>query len=208
MTQQNLYQLLGLQRSASLEEIKKAYRQLAKRHHPDRTQNNPRDTEIFKAVAMAFATLSNPEKRAEYDRTLGTSERPAAASQGRRSQTSRAGFSRSQGPFGDILEEFFQGWGGWTPEQDERLLDITLTSQEARTGVTVPVEIPWKEQCPLCRGTGLAPFSICGGCRGSGCALGGRRISLTIPPGISSGTTQRICLAHNQLTIRVRVKVR
>lgn len=208
MKQSNLYQLLGLQRDASLEEIKKAYRQLAKRHHPDRTQNNPHDTEIFKAVAVAFATLSNPEKRAEYDRTLIASERQATPSQSRRAQTSGSGFTRSQAPFGDIIEEFFQGWGGWAHERDDRLLDITLTSQEARAGTTVPVDIPWKAQCPLCQGTGLAPFSICSGCRGSGFALGERRISLTIPPGVSSGTTQRICLAHNQLTIRVRVKVR
>ncbi len=208
MRQQNLYQLLGLQQDASLEEIKKAYRQLAKRHHPDRTQNNPRDTEIFKAVAVAFATLSNPEKRAEYDRTLSASERQATASQDRRSRTPRSGFTRPQRPFEDILEEFFQGWGGWTPDRDDRVLEIVLTSQEARTGVTIPVDLPWKEQCPLCHGTGLAPFSICNGCRGSGFALGERRISLTIPPGVASGTTQRLCLAYNQLTIRVRIKVR
>ena len=72
------YTLLGLRRDASLDEIKKAYRQLAMRHHPDRTQNNPQDTEIFKAVTVAFATLSNPERRAEYDRLLATSERPGA----------------------------------------------------------------------------------------------------------------------------------
>ena len=206
--QQNLYQLLGLQRDASLEDIKKAYRQLAKRHHPDRTQNNPHDTEIFKAVALAFATLSNPQKRADYDRTLLATEHRTRPSQSRRSQANRGGFARHQAPFDDILEEFFQGWGGSTPDRDERLLEIILTSQEARTGATVPVDIPWKGQCPLCQGTGLAPFSICSGCRGSGCALGERRIALTIPPGVSSGTTQRLCLAHNQLTIRVRVKVR
>ena len=72
------YTLLGLGRDASLDEIKKAYRHLAMRHHPDRTQNNPQDTEIFKAVAVAFATLSNPERRAEYDRLLArqNGERP------------------------------------------------------------------------------------------------------------------------------------
>jgi molecular chaperone DnaJ len=208
MTTQNLYQLLGLPRDASLEEIKRAYRQLAKQHHPDRTQNNPHDTEIFKAVAMAFATLSNPEKRAEYDRTLAASERRPIASKSRRPQRNHAGVGRSDSPFEDILEEFFQGWGERTYDRDERLLEVILTNQEAHTGVTVPVDIPWKEQCPLCQGTGLAPFSICSGCRGSGCALGERRISLTIPPGVSSGTTQRLCLAHNHLTIRVRVKVR
>jgi molecular chaperone DnaJ len=197
-----------LRRDASVEEIKKAYRQLAMRHHPDRTQNNPHDTEIFKSLAIAFATLSNPQKRAEYDRTLLTADRQASSTQRQRPQTHRSGFARQQSPFGDILEEFFQGWGGWTPDRSERLLDITLTSQEARTGTTVPVDIPWKERCLLCQGSGLAPFSICSGCRGSGFSLGERRISLTIPAGVPSGTTQRICLAHNQLTIRVRVKVR
>jgi molecular chaperone DnaJ len=202
------YKLLGLRRDASLEEIKKAYRQLAKRHHPDRTQNNPGDTEIFKAVSVAFATLSNPEKRAEYDRLLAASEHRGANSRARGARATASDFRRRNTPFGDILEEFFQGWDGWSLERDERMLEITLTSQEARIGVTVPVDIPWKDQCPLCQGSGLAPFSICPGCRGSGCTHGSRRITLTIPPGVASGTTQRLCLANNHLTIVVRMKVR
>jgi DnaJ-class molecular chaperone len=72
----------------------------------------------------------------------------------------------------------------------------------------VPVNIPWKGQCPLCQGSGLAPFSICPGCRGSGFTQGSRRITLTIPPGVASGSTQRLCLANNHLTIVIRVKVR
>jgi molecular chaperone DnaJ len=202
------YKLLGLGRGASLEEIKKAYRQLAKRYHPDRTQNNPKDTEVFKAVSVAFATLSNPEKRAEYDRMLAAAEHRPGNSRMRGARGTAAGFRRQETPFGDILEEFFQGWDDWPLERDERMLEITLTSQEAQIGATVPVDIPWKDQCLLCQGSGLAPFSICPGCRGSGCAQGSRRITLTIPPGVASGTTQRLCLANNHLTIVVRVKVR
>jgi molecular chaperone DnaJ len=205
---EDLYKLLGLRRDASVEEIKKAYRELAKRHHPDRTQNNPRDTEIFKAVAVAFATLSNPQKRAEYDRLLAATEHRSPRARAQRTRTTAADFRRQSTPFGDILEEFFSGWDGWSRERDERLLDITLTREEARTGVTVPVDIPWKGQCLLCQGTGLAPFSICSGCRGSGSSQGARRFTLTIPPGVSTGTTQRLCLANNHLTILVRVKVR
>jgi molecular chaperone DnaJ len=205
---EDLYTLLGLQRDASLEEIKRAYRQLAKRHHPDRTQNNPRDTEIFKAVSVAFATLSNPERRAEYDRRLAASEHRVANARARGARATASDFRRQNTPFGDIIEEFFQGWGGWPLERDERVLEITLTSQEARSGVSVPVNIPWKGQCPLCQGSGLAPFSICPGCRGSGFTQGSRRITLTIPPGVASGSTQRLCLANNHLTIVIRVKVR
>lgn len=205
---EDLYKLLGLQRDASIEDIKKAYRQLAKRHHPDRTQNNPRDTEIFKAVSVAFATLSDPEKRAEYDRRLTATEHRGANPRTRRAPATAADFRRQNTPFADILEEFFQGWSEWPLERDERLLEITLTSQEARTGATVPVDIPWKDRCPLCQGSGLAPFSICRGCRGSGFAHGVRRVAITIPPGVPSGTTQRLCLANNHLTIAVRVKVR
>jgi molecular chaperone DnaJ len=205
---EDLYTLLGLQRDASLEEIKRAYRQLAKRHHPDRTQNNPRDTEIFKAVSVAFATLSNPERRAEYDRRLSASEHRAANTRTRGARATASDFRRQSTPFGDIIEEFFQGWDGWPLERDERALEITLTSQEARSGVSVPVNIPWKDQCPLCQGSGLAPFSICAGCRGSGFTHGSRRITLTIPPGVASGSTQRLCLANNHLTIVIRVKVR
>lgn len=202
------YKLLGLQRDASLEEIKRAYRQLAKRYHPDRTQNNAQDTEIFKAVSTAFATLSNPERRAEYDRLLDASEHRTAILHGRRARTTASGFRRQSTPFGDVIEEFFQGWGGGALERDERVLEITLTSHEARTGVTVPVDIPWKDQCLLCQGSGLAPFSICGGCRGTGFTHGSRRLTLNIPPGIPSDTTQRLCLANNHLAVVVRVKVR
>jgi molecular chaperone DnaJ len=202
------YTLLGLRRDASLDEIKKAYRQLAMRHHPDRTQNNPQDTEIFKAVTVAFATLSNPERRAEYDRLLAAAERRATKTRARRTRTTTSDRRRQNTPFGDILEEFFQGWDRWPLERDDRVLEITLTSQEAQMGVTVPVDIPWKDQCPLCQGSGLAPFSICSGCRGSGYTHGSRRLTLNIPSGVASGTTQRLCLANNHLSIVVRVKVR
>ena len=202
------YTLLGLGRDASVDEIKKAYRQLAMRHHPDRTQNNPQDTEIFKAVAVAFATLSNPERRAEYDRLLAAAERRATKTRTRRTQTTTSDRRQQNTPFGDILEEFFQGWDRGPLERDDRVLEITLTSQEAKMGVTVPVDIPWKDQCPLCQGSGLAPFSICSGCRGSGYMHGSRRLTLNIPSGVASGTTQRLCLANNHLNIVVRVKVR
>lgn len=202
------YKLLGLHRNASLEDIKKAYRQLAKRHHPDRTQNNPQDTEIFKAVAVAFATLSNPQKRAEYDRLLAATEPRFTRRRTQRTQTSTSNPGRQTSPFGDILGEFFPERNGWSRERNERLLEITLTREEAESGVTVPVDVPWKDQCLLCQGTGLAPFSICRGCRGSGLSQGARRFTLTIPPGVASGTTQRLCLANNHLTILVRVKIR
>jgi molecular chaperone DnaJ len=202
------YTVLGLQRDASLDEIKKAYHQLAMRHHPDRTQNNPQDTEIFKAVAVAFATLSNPARRAEYDRVLAAADRRVTAPRSRRSRTTASDPRRQASPFGDILEDFFQGQDGWSLERDDRVLEITLTSREAQAGVTVPVDIPWKDQCPRCQGSGLAPFSICSGCRGSGYTHGSRRLTLNIPSGISSGTTQRLCLANNHLSIVVRVNVR
>lgn len=205
---QDLYQLLGLRRDASLEEIKKAYRELAKRHHPDRTQNNPHDTEIFKAVAVAFATLSNPVKRADYDQELAATERPAATRHRRTRRATYQEVRRHETPFGDIVGEFFQGWGGWPIDREERALEIVLTPLEARTGVTVPLDIPWKFQCPRCHGSGLAPFSICAECRGSGFAYGEKRLGLTIPPGVRSGTTQRLCFAHNHLTVLVQVKIR
>jgi molecular chaperone DnaJ len=202
------YRLLGLERNASLEEIKKAYRQLAKRYHPDRTQNNAQDTEIFKAVSVAFATLSNPERRAEYDRLLADSEHRTAIRQGRRARATASGFRRQSTPFGEVIEEFFQGWGGGALERDERVLEITLTRQEAWVGVTVPVDIPWKDQCLLCQGSGLAPFSICRGCRGSGLTYSSRRITLNIPPGVPADFTQRLCLTNNHLAIVVQVKIR
>jgi len=206
---QDLYELLGLRRDASPEEIKKVYRELAKRHHPDRTENNPHDTEIFKRISVAFATLSDPTKRADYDRQLAGTERQASAARTRANGATNHGAIRRENPFADILGEFFQGWGGWPPvDREERALEIILTPREAQSGVTVPLEIPWKYQCPICQGSGLAPFSICSECRGSGSAYGAKCIHLTIPAGVPSGTAQRLCFAHNQLAIMVRVKIR
>ncbi len=205
---QDLYQVLGLRRDASAEEIKRKYRELAKRHHPDRTQNDPTDTEIFKAVAVAFATLSNPAKREAYDRQLAAAERQRSAPRARATRYASPRATRQASPFADILQEFFQGWGGLPPDREERAVEVVLTPKEAYTGATVPLDIPWKYQCPLCHGSGLAPFSICTGCRGSGFAYSEKRITLTIPPGVPSGTTQRLCFAHNPLTILVRVKIR
>jgi DnaJ-class molecular chaperone len=204
----DLYQLLGCRRDASPEEIKKAYRELAKRHHPDRTENNPHDTEIFKRISVAFATLSDPTKRADYDRQLAATEREPSVARRRAHRAAYHGAQRRETPFADILGEFFQGWGGWPVDREERVVDIILTPREAQTGVTVPLEMPWKYQCPACQGSGLAPFSICPECRGSGSAYGEKRIHLTIPAGVPSGTAQRLCFAHNQLTILVRVKIR
>src|SRR5918996_965844 len=106
------YKLLGLQRDASLEEIKRAYRQLAKRYHPDRTQNNAQDTEIFKAVSAAFATLSNPERRAEYDRLLDASEHRTVFLIGGGGPRPVSRY-RGQSPLcGDFMEVFSRGGGG------------------------------------------------------------------------------------------------
>ncbi|MBI3325081.1 MAG: DnaJ domain-containing protein [Nitrospinae bacterium] len=208
---QDLYQVLGLGRHASPEEIKKAYRELAKRHHPDRTQNNPADTEIFKAVAIAFATLSNPAKRADYDRQLRMAEQQRATRRRRVNHVNRAAspeVTRWETPFADIVGEFFQGRGGGPLDREDRRVEIILTPREAFSGVTVPLDIPWKYQCPLCNGSGLAPFSICAECRGSGFAYGEKRMHLQIPAGVRSGTTQRLCFALNPLTIVVQVKIR
>jgi DnaJ-class molecular chaperone len=157
---------------------------------------------------VAFAILSNPEKRAEYDRGLVAAERRATQPRARGTRTAASNRRRHNAPFDDILGEFFQGWERWPLEQDDRVLEITLTTLEAQTGVAVPIDIPWKDQCHLCQGSGLAPFSICSGCRGSGYTHGSRRLTLNIPSGVASGTTQRLCLANNQLSVVVRVKVR
>jgi hypothetical protein len=95
--------------------------------------------------------------------------------------------------------------GSMAAERDDRVLEITLTSQEAQTGVTVPVDIP-EGPMPLCQGR-VSPISICAGV-GLRYTHGSRRLTLNIPSGVASGTTQRLCLANNHLSIVVRVKVR
>lgn len=163
----DFYEILGVDRNASQEEIKSAYRRLARETHPDVRRDDPQATERFKEVNEAYAVLSDPQKRDDYDR-YGYVGRAAADDP----------FQGAAGPFGDLFDMFFGARATTTradataPERGADLrLDIELNLEEVATGVERRVAVERLETCPACFGTGAergtAP-ARCPTCGGTG----------------------------------------
>ena len=159
------YEVLGVQRGASGEELKAAFRKLAMQYHPDRNPDNPQAADRFKECSEAYAVLSDPDKRRSYD-LFGHSG----------VDTSGFGGFEGFGGFGEIFETFFgggmgRGARGRTTRGDDLRHDITIAFEEAFTGVEKEIEVPRLVTCEHCSGAGAAPgtgVETCQGCGGSG----------------------------------------
>ena len=170
------YEVLGLQKGASEDEIKKAYRKLAKQYHPDLHPGDAEAESHFKEVNEAYEVLSDADKRAKYDQFGHAAFDPNAGFGG----AGGAGFG-GFGGFGDIINDIFGGdiFGGATrqanpnaPQRGETLqMGVTVTFEEAAFGCTKEVSIPRTEECPTCHGSGCAAGTtpeVCTNCGGSG----------------------------------------
>ncbi|MCL4522277.1 MAG: molecular chaperone DnaJ [Firmicutes bacterium] len=166
MAKRDLYEVLGVSRDASSEEIKRAFRQLARKHHPDANQGNPQAEEQFKEINGAYEILSDPQKRAQYDQ-FGDQAQGAGFGQG-----DFAGF----GGFNDIFDMFFGGQGGAGgrpgPERGPDLRqDVTIDLEDVMTGVDREVRLVRDEICPRCHGNEAEPgtrIETCAQCHGTG----------------------------------------
>nr|Q9UXR9.1 RecName: Full=Chaperone protein DnaJ [Methanosarcina thermophila]CAB53763.1 heat shock protein 40(DnaJ) [Methanosarcina thermophila TM-1] len=165
-TTRDYYEILGLSRDATPEDIKKSYRKLALKYHPDRNKE-PGAEEKFKEISEAYAVLSDPEKRAQYDRFghAGINGQYTAEDIFR-----GADFSG----FGDIFEMFFGGSrrGPRGPRRGSDLqYDLYITFEEAAFGVRKDIDVPRTERCSNCSGTGARPGTSpkrCPTCGGTG----------------------------------------
>lgn len=165
------YEILGVSKSASVEEIKKAYRKLALEHHPDRNKSKESE-EKFKEISEAYAVLSNAEKRSQYD------ERGHSAFQG----ASQEDFFR-QGDFNDFAEMFrnmgFGGFGNFHQEEENLNLqyETQITLEDALKGTSKTIHVERQVDCEYCRGTGAANGEVeeCDYCHGKGQATQTRR---------------------------------
>src|SRR5918992_1584310 len=146
------YEVLGVGRGSSAEEIKKAYRKLAREYHPDRNPGDTAAEERFKEIQHAYDTLSDPEKRKQYD------------AGGMFAGFGRGGPAPGPGNFaadiGDIFSTLFRR-GGPGPQQPARGRDLEtevhLTFKQAMDGAEVPVTVPKQSTCKTCSGTGARP---------------------------------------------------
>src|ERR1043166_2311210 len=162
------YEVLGVQRTASIDEIKKAYRRMAVQYHPDKNPGDATAEEKFKEAAEAYGVLSDEEKRARYDRY---------GHQG----VGSVGFDPNQfADFGDILGDLF-GFGDFFGTSRRRSTrpargndlryDLTLSFEEAVFGKDVTLEVPRTITCATCSGSGAKPGTqpvTCSGCGGRG----------------------------------------
>jgi molecular chaperone DnaJ len=165
------YKVLGVSRDASPEELKKVYRQLALKYHPDRNQGEKESEEKFKEINEAYTCLGDPEKRAHYDR-YGTTEGLNAGA--------GAGFGGfGAGGFNDIFEnifdDFFGAFGGANKARATKGSDLrynlTITLEEAAFGAEKVLKLPRWHSCDTCGGSGSEPGKppvTCQQCNGTG----------------------------------------
>lgn len=163
------YEVLGVNRGTSEEEIKKAYRKLALKYHPDRNPENKDAEERFKELSEAYQVLTDPEKRAQYDQ-FGH----AAFGDG---GPFRGGFDFTSGfedIFGDIFGEFFGTGTGRRRSRvrgDDLRYNLDITFEEAVFGTEKKIKVPRQGPCDTCRGSGCKPGTSprsCPTCRGRG----------------------------------------
>ncbi len=173
MAKRDYYEVLGIQKGASEEEVKKAFRQLAKKYHPDVNKDDKNAEAKFKEVNEAYEVLSDPQKRKQYD-NFGHE-----AVNGQGFGGGAQGFEGSFGGFQDIFDSFFgDAFGGRRQERyagpmpgNDLQLNMTITFEEAAFGVKREFEISRLEKCGECGGTGAKKGTLvktCPTCQGTG----------------------------------------
>lgn len=186
MAEENYYEVLGVDRGASQDDIKKAYRRLAMKYHPDRNPGDKAAEEKFKQIGEAYAILSDEQKRAAYDRFGKAGVDPSAAGAGADGfgQGGFGGFSGMnsgdfQSAFGDIFSDLFGGGrgrgAGPQGPQPMRGNDVSYTLEvsfeDAAHGRKMDIRVPAWDECTSCHGTGCRPGTskkTCPTCHGAG----------------------------------------
>lgn len=218
----NYYELLGVSREASLQEIKSAYRRLARQHHPDVKANSGVTDEHFKRINEAYQTLSNPTKRQFYDLQLGPKGPPPGAGQHQRtgkattpppkSEPSQQTKAQSSPPPAakpvsstqetiEQLQQWFEQWRASKAEAkqepggqpgDDLTLELMLTTEEAKAGVVKTLGLEKHRPCKVCVGTGKVNGRVCGACDGQGHHSSTSRLEVKLPAGVKTGSKVRV----------------
>jgi curved DNA-binding protein len=224
------YEVLGVSKSASAEEIKKAYRKLARKNHPDVNPGNKAAEEKFKDINEAYEVLSDPEKRTRYDQLgpnwkAGADFTPPPGWEGVRVEFGDlgdlfGGEGRSSG-FSDFFESLFggrrgaRGGAGFRMRGQDVEAEIGLALEEAHRGVTRTLSIQAVEPCPDCQGPGSKDGKVCPSCRGAGAIRRPKSFDVSIPAGVRDGSVIRLAgqgepgidgASPGDLFLRVRIE--
>ena len=196
------YEILGVKRNATEQEIRQAYRRLARKYHPDVNPGDKSAEARFKEINEAHEVLSDPEKRAKYDRygdkwQYADQFAQAEARQPPFTGFPGGGFRFEEGDMESLFGDLFGGRTGTTyRRRTRRVLDseqpIEVSLEEAYSGTTRVLSLQTEEPCPACHGTGRIRNVPCSQCRGAGTIPKLQRLEVQIPPGVTAGSRVRI----------------
>ncbi len=215
MDEKDYYKILGVSKSASADDIKKSYRKLARKYHPDVNPGNRSAEAHFKEINEAYEVLSDPEKRQLYDRFGSNWNMPGAARSGTATRTRTYGtHTRDDDAFGvddptgwgDFFDALFNrrtgtpntgttggptaGVGQRRGEDIEQPVEVSFREAYAGTSRVYNVQSP--ETCPNCKGTGKIGLRPCTNCGGTGTITKARKLEVLIPAGVDNGSRVRV----------------
>jgi DnaJ-class molecular chaperone len=201
------YDVLGTSKTATEDDIRKAYRTLARQYHPDVNPGDKSAEERFKEINEAYEVLSDPEKRKKYDQLgpnwkAGSDFTPPPGWQSANIDFDGFGdgfgTGRGSSGFSDFFESFFGGrrgaraGAGFRMRGEDINAEITLALEQVHRGVTRSIALQIHEPCPTCGGSGSKDGETCPTCRGSGVIPHQKTFDVTIPAGVRDGSVIRL----------------
>ena len=212
MAEKDYYEVLGVKRNASEDEIRKAYRKLARKHHPDVNANDKEAEKKFKEISEAYAILSDKKKRSEYDQfgsnpfRGGGGPHPGAGAGFGGAGGGFGGFDFSQftgggggggarrgaANFSDIFSDFFAGAQSMPQRGSDVEAEATIDFRDAILGTTLQLTTPRQKECATCKGSGNLNNRVCPTCQGSGVVMERQGARVKVPEGVGDGQKIRL----------------
>jgi molecular chaperone DnaJ len=199
------YDVLGVSLDAGADEIRRAYRQLARRYHPD-ISGDERGT-VFLEVSRAYEVLNDPERRRSYDASRQAQHFPSAPA---KAEWLADEIAIDFPSVSDLLDSMRHAFFG-SPECAGLSAEIVLSPQEAFRGTRVPLGVPVRQTCARCGGRGETWEEWCAGCGGCGETRALHEVELRVPPGVREGEQFRFAVmppGAPQTIVAVRISIR